>query len=237
MPKAGYCHDCGAYVWLDEGWLCPEGHRRERVNAWYDSDSGQPLTPPWAGQASAPVAAPESAPVAAPEPAPVAAPEPAPAPVAAPAPVPEGPSGPASRAVLLEAILAAFGAYPGYQVRYGTDTDIVIDNEVADGSWGIGKKKVEFEAVMKAVEAERTVYYWEILKEKGAGLSFGGFESESYSTFGAKRSGTKKEVIIGPGGGIDYQWDYAQTRRIVEATAVQSGWTVKTVLRKGSAQW
>lgn len=205
MPKAGYCHDCSAYVWLDEEWRCPQGHPRERVNAWYDSDTGAPLTPPWTAPAL----------------------EPTPAAVLA---------GPASRADLLQAILAAFAQYPGYQVRYGTNTDIEVDNKVADGSTGTTKKKVDFEAIMKAVEPERVLYYWEILKEKGSGISMGGFESESYSTFGAKRWGTKKEVLVGPGGVVAYEWDYAKTRQIVEATAAQLGWKVKVVLRKGSAQ-
>lgn len=214
MPKAGFCHDCNAYVWLDEGWRCPQGHPRERVNAWYDSGTGQALTPPW-------VAAPTAAPAA-------LAPSPAPSPPAA---------GPASRAELLQAMLAALAQYPGYQVRYGTDTDVMIDNKVADGSYGTGKKKVDFEAIMKAVEPERTVYYWEILKEKGAGFTMGGLESESYSTFGAKRWGTKKQVLVGPGGVVAYEWDYAKTRQIVESTAAQHGWKVKTVLKKSSAQW
>jgi hypothetical protein len=209
MPRAGYCHDCAAYVWLDEGWRCPAGHPRERVNGWYESDTGRPITPPWATR----VPAAESA---------------MPAPAL---------SGPASRLELLQAILATFAAYPGYQVRYGTDTDVTIDNAVADGSYGTGKKRVQFQAIMKAVEPERILYYWEILKEKSVGVSFGGFESESYSTFGRKRAGTKKEVIIGLGGAVSYEWDYAQTRQMVEATAAQHGWVVKTVLKRSSAQW
>jgi hypothetical protein len=216
MPRAGYCHDCNAYVWLGEGWLCPQGHARERVNAWYDSGTGQPLTPPWLAESSAQV------PVSAP------APEPDPAPVL---------GGLSTRTELLAAMLSAFAAYPGYQVRYGTDTDVMIDNRVADGSYGTGKKKVDFEAIMKAVEPDHTVFYWEILKERGAGISLGGFESESYSTFGTKRSGTKKEVIVGPGGVVAYEWDFAKTRQIVEATAAQHGWKVKTVLKKSSARW
>ena len=130
------------------------------------------------------------------------------------------------------------GQYPGYTVQYGTDTDIVIGNQVADASWGTGKKKIEYSAVLKAVEPERTVYFWEILKEKGAGLSFGGLESESYSTFGTKRSGATKEVVLGPGGvEMNASWDYGATRQIVEGVAQQNGWTVKTVLKKSAAQY
>jgi hypothetical protein len=213
MPNAGYCHDCGAYVWLGDDWRCPEGHPRERANGWYDSTTGQQITPSWAEPQTAAAEAP------------------------APAPAPSPAAGPATRPDLLHAILASLAPYPGYQVRYGTDTDIMIDNKVADGSYGTGKKKVDFEAIMKAVEPDHTVFYWEILKEKGAGISLGGFESESYSTFGAKRSGTKKELIVGPGGVVAYEWDFAKTRQIIEATAAQHGWTVKTVLKKSSAQW
>lgn len=134
--------------------------------------------------------------------------------------------------------MSAFSAYPGYRLAYGTDTDIAIDNQVADANWGTGAKKVEFSAILKAVEPERTVYYWEMLKEKGAGLSFGGFSAETYSTSGTKRVGKTREVVVGPAGvAMDYSWDYAQTRRIVESVAAARGWRVKTVLNRKKAQW
>jgi hypothetical protein len=91
---------------------------------------------------------------------------------------------------------------------------------------------------MKAVEPERTIYYWEIVKESGGGLSFGGFDAEMSTTSGMKRWGTKKEVVIGPGGvAMDYSWDYGATRSIVESVAAKHGWKVKTVLQKKSASW
>jgi hypothetical protein len=226
MAKAGYCHDCQAYVWLDDSWRCPVGHDPRRVNGWYDAESGAPLTPEWAAPVAAPAPTPAAPPLAA-----------VPAPAPAPPVQPDAPSPSADRNAVLTAIVAEFGNYPDYTVVYGGGGDIAIDNKVADGSYGTGVKKVDFEAVLKAVETERTIYYWEILKEKGAGLSFGGFEAESYSTMGGKRWGTKKEVLIGPGGTVAYEWDYGQTRQIVESVAGRLGWRVKTVLRKGSAQW
>ena len=57
-------------------------------------------------------------------------------------------------------------------------------------------------------------------------------------TSGMKRWGTKTETVIGPGGvAMDYEWDYAATRRIVEDVATRHGWQVKVVLMKNSAQW
>jgi hypothetical protein len=139
---------------------------------------------------------------------------------------------------MLADMLATLGQYPNYTSQYGTDTDIVINNEIANANWGVGKKKVEFSAIMKAVEPEHTIYYWEMLKESGGGVSFGGFDSEVTTTSGAKRWGTKSETVIGPGGvEVDYSWDYAATRRIVEDVAARHGWKVKTVLRRGSAAW
>jgi len=176
------------------------------------------------------------------QPAPAPAPQPAPAtqPAPAPQPAPQPASAPAAgtRDALLPDILATIAQYPGYTAQYGTDTDIRIDNQVANASWGTGKKKIEFSAHMKAVEAERTLYYFEVLKETGGGLSFGGFESESYSTFGSKRSGTTKEVVIGPGGvAMNAEWDYAATRQIIESVAAKHGWRVKVVMTPGAAKY
>lgn len=185
-----------------------------------------PETQAWARA----LAAPQPAPQRATQP----APQPAPEPAAEPAPTAET----GSRLALLADMLETFGGYPGYTAAYGTDTDITIDNSVALASWGTGKKKVEYSAHMKAVEAERVLYFFEILKESGGGLSFGGFQSESYSTFGAKRSGKTKEVVLGPNGvAMDYEWDYGQTRAIVESVCARHGWTVKVVLRPGSAKY
>jgi hypothetical protein len=247
LQVAGWCRSCGRYVWLNEQWGCVDGHPWGEISGWYDPATGQAVIPYWLQPAAAPAPVAQVAPPVAsapvPEmPAPAPAPSPAPeAPVVAPAPqVAEAPAPqPAgTRIALLADVLAALGQYPGYSAQYGTDTDIVIGDQVADASWGIGNKKVEYSAVMKAVESERTVYFWEMLKEKGAGMNFGGFESESYTTVGKKRSGVKKETVIGPDGvAMDYEWDYAATRRIVEEVAARHGWQLKVVLRKKSAQW
>lgn len=220
MRLAGFCPDCGTHVYLAEQWGCVNGHAWDRISGWYDADTGAPVMPYW--QQAEPASTPADQPAA---PAAAAAQPPAEAPADA-------------RSALLSAIVALFARYPGYRVQSGTDTDLVIDNQIADASWGIGKKKIEYSAILKAVEAERTVYFWEILKESGAGLSFGGFESESYSTFGTKRSGKTKQVVIGPGGvQVDAEWDYGATRKLVESVAAAQGWRVKVVLRRGAAAW
>lgn len=167
--------------------------------------------------------------------------QPAPQPAAQPEPQPEQPQpvpAAGSRLALLADMLVMFGRYPGYTAQYGTDTDIVIDNKIAQASWGTGKKKVDYAARMKAVEPERTLYFFEMLKEQSSGLSFGGLESESYSTFGTKRSGKKREAVLGPDGvAMDYEWDYGQTRAIVESVCASHGWTVRVVLKSRAASY
>lgn len=156
------------------------------------------------------------------------------APIAAPA----AQDAAGTRLALLADVLATLQAYPAYTAAYGVDTDIVLDNEVARAAWGTGKKSIEYTAHMKAVEAERTLYFFEMLKEKSSGFSFGSVESETYSTFGAKRSGETKQVVIGPNGvAMDASWDYGETRRIVESVCARHGWALKVVLRPGSAKY
>lgn len=162
----------------------------------------------------------------------------APQPQPAPQPARQAQPAPGSRQALLADILATMAQYPGYTAQYGTDTDIRIDNQVALASWGTGKKKIEFSAQMKAIESERTLHYFEVLKEKGAGLSFGGFETESYSTFGTKRAGSTREVVVGPGGvAMDVSWDYGATRQLIESVCARHGWRVKVVLTPGAAKY
>lgn len=221
MGIAGWCDSCGAYVWVRADWSCVNGHPASAVRAHYDTETGQPVAAPAAEPAITP--APEVVPAAAPAPAPsCSAPTPA----------------PGTRLALLADMLTTLAQYPGHTAAYGTDTDVRIDNEIANASWGVGKKKVEYSARMKAVEAERVLYFWEMLKESGAGISLGGFDSESTSTFGGKRWGAKKETIIGPGGvAVDYSWDYGKTRAIVESVAARHGFSVKVVLSSKKASY
>ncbi|MBN2840227.1 MAG: hypothetical protein JXP37_04640 [Coriobacteriia bacterium] len=155
----------------------------------------------------------------------------------APSTAPAAPQAAGTGAAVVTEIAQALLAKSGYTVTGGTNTDLVIGSEVANANWITGKKKVTYSAIMKAEESERTVYWWEMLQEGSGGLSFGTIGSESTSTFGAKRYGTKREVVIGPGGvAMDYSWDYAATRQLAEEIAARNGFAFKVVLRKKSAE-
>jgi hypothetical protein len=234
MAIAGWCRICGSYQYLNESWGCAQGHPWTEISNWYDPDTGQPFTPEWL-QAAPAEAAPVEVPGTTEAPAAVAAPEPSSEPVQT---VPAAAPAVGTRDALLGELMATFSGHGGYTAAYGNGTDLSLNNQVADANWGAGKKKVTYEAAMKAVEPERTLYFWEVLKESGGGLSFGGADFESTTTFGTKRSGKTKEVVIGPQGVVvDYSWDYAATRNLVTEIAGRHGWQVKTVLVKKKAMW
>ncbi len=230
MAIAGYCAICKQYVYLNDQWGCVNGHPWTEISQWYDPDTGQPITPYWLSSTTEPE---QETGVEEADP-----PSPSEPPAATAETAPVTPSAPLDRLALLSRIVSALAPYPGYRVQYGTDTDIVIDNEVANASWPGGKKRIHYEAILKAVEDERTVYLWEAIKESGSGLSFGTVGAESYTTVGTTRWGKRREVIAGPEGvEMDASWDYAATRRIIESAVTESGWRMKVVLRKRSAQW
>ena len=203
------------------------------------ASSGGPVeAPPAAAPAPIPVVeAPPAAP-ATQESASVSTTQPATEQQASSAPTADQGAASAGKDELLGALTASLAQYPTYRVERGVDTDLVIDNKVADAVWAGGKKKVEYEAMLKAVEPERTIYLWEMLKEIGSGFSFGGVQAESWSTSGTRRSGKTKGATLTPDGvKAAYDWDYGATRQLIESVAVPAGWRVKVVLKKSSARW
>ena len=161
MALAGFCRGCGQYVWLNEQWGCVNGHPWTEIGNWYDAATGTPVTPYWLQPT--PIAVTEPAPTPVPIPAPIPEPSPAPAPASAPAPAPA----PSDRLTLLADVLATLGQYPAYAAQYGTDTDIVLTSVAPAAAEQAGQKRVDFSAIVKAVEAELTMYYWDMLTESG----------------------------------------------------------------------
>ncbi len=213
MPIVGYCHECAEWVWVAADRSCPKGHPASRVNGLYDSATGQPV-----GDQGAPVAAVE-------------------APVEAPiVDAPESAAAVGTRVGFLTDLMAAFSDSPSYTAEWGADTDMTIASNPLDGTWGVGKKHAEYSAALKVSEPDRAVTFWEILKERSSGMTFGTFESETYTIFGTKRSGTKKEKVIGPGSG-SWEWGYGTTRKVVEDIAARHGFAVRVVLTRNSATW
>ncbi|MDO8690361.1 MAG: zinc ribbon domain-containing protein [Dehalococcoidia bacterium] len=141
------------------------------------------------------------------------------------------------REQVLLSVEQTLSQYPQLQVVRGQKSDLEIKNVFAEAKGLSGKTKVEFSAILSVNEAERKVVYWEMIKESSSGLGlFGGFKMETYKTDGKTVSGKVKESAIGPGGKIDYNWDYAQTRNLVKASVEAQGWKFTTSLMKNAAE-
>lgn len=201
MPTIGYCHDCGAWVTVNEEMACPNGHAAARVNGWYDEASGQPLE---AGDSAHRAAAPVPVDV--------------------------------SRSAFLGDLMATFAANPAYTATWGDTTDMAIESNPVDARWGFGSKRVDYSAVLKAVEADRTVYFWELLKERTSGFAFGSADSGSFTQSGLGRSEQRTETVMGPGS-VSWEWGYGTLRKLVEDVAARHGFTVRVVLTKHAASW
>ena len=145
--------------------------------------------------------------------------------------------GTSSKEHLLRELEQALGRNPKLVVTRGDRTDLEISSVLADAKWFLGKRKVEYNACLLAKETERTVVFWEIIKESGFGIPIlGGFQVETFRTDWKTRSGTAREVGYGPKGKmIDYGWEYGEIRKVVEDTAEANGWKLKVVLRKSQA--
>lgn len=141
-----------------------------------------------------------------------------------------------TRVGFLTDLMSAFSENPAYSAAWGADTDMTIVSNPIDDTWGIGKKRAEYTAALKVSEADRTIVFWEMLKERSSGLTFGTIESETYTTFGTKRSGTKKEAVIGPEA-APWEWGYGTTRKVVEEIASRHGFGLRVVLSRNAALW
>lgn len=148
-------------------------------------------------------------------------------------------AGSAGKEVLLQALATALSPFPQLVLTWGRKADLEISNVLADANWKVGKKKVEYTACLLADPNTQTVTFWEMTKEVGSGLgALFSFKKETYRTDGKVISGTVKEAGYGFGDKvIDYEWDYAQVRNIVEAVARSQGWQLKTALMKGKASY
>lgn len=144
-----------------------------------------------------------------------------------------------NRTHVLQAIATALSPLSQLSLIWGQKTDLSITNELANANWGVGKKKVEYSAVLRLDAATQKVYFWEMIKESGRGLAaLFSFKTETYRTNGTTRSGTVNETAYGPGGKlIDYNWDYNQVRQIIEAAVRSQGWQFETVLLKNKAMY
>lgn len=125
----------------------------------------------------------------------------------------------------------------GMAVQYGTGTDIAIFADFFDANWGIGSKKITYEALVFFDEQNQTAYMYEKTTDISRGLNFGGDTETSFQS-GKTLFRKVKGVRFGPDGqSIEYDLDLGAIPKAVKETAAQFGWKFKTVLKKEKAMY
>ncbi len=141
-----------------------------------------------------------------------------------------------TREELLTEILKYNNAGP-FSIYRGKTTDLVITNEVVSSSWFSGKKKVSYTAQLLLNEDDKTVYYWEALKEISAGISVQvGFHKKLIK--GVELFEKAQEKGYAPTGEMvyDYQFDYGTLREAIKKLVAKHDWKFKTVIMKGKTE-
>jgi len=142
---------------------------------------------------------------------------------------------------LSDDLAAASTALP---VRLSAKKDGSLEGEavLAERKAFLSKKQLTYKCKARVDEAARTVRFWEMLAEKGSGMSSGtddiapgvGFKAGTYRTGGKERSGSIEEVSSLFGKDYSYQWDYAAVRIALQQVAADAGYGWETVLNPKS---
>jgi hypothetical protein len=139
--------------------------------------------------------------------------------------------------IILQELLSYSDTGP-FKISRGSDTDLLVTNEVANSSWFSGKKKVTYTAQLLLKENEKTAYFWEMLKETSAGLSFSaGFQKRKIR--GVEVFQQAREKGFSPTGEpvYDYQFDYGSLREAFKQLLQARGWKFKLVLVRGKTTY
>jgi len=131
-------------------------------------------------------------------------------------------------------IAAAVARIPGLQVSPGPEADLVLRDVLVDADWKLGKKKVQYEALIRLDYPSRTLIMWEMLKEQSLGLGgLASFKVEKYSTSGTTRTGSLVESMLTPDGRrIDFSMEFGKVRRLIQQVAQLRGWNFQMVLNR-----
>jgi hypothetical protein len=121
------------------------------------------------------------------------------------------------------------------------DGSLALEALIAERKAFLSKRKLTYKCKLRVDDAARSVTFWEMLLEKGSGVSGGddmapgfGFKKETYGIKGKERSGGIEEASSLFAKDFDYTWDYAAVRNAVRGAAEAAGYSVNVVLNPKS---
>ena len=142
---------------------------------------------------------------------------------------------------LTDDLAAASGALP-VRLEPQKDGSLAGEAVLAERKAFLSKKKLTYKCKARVDEGARVVRFWEMLIEKGSGVSSGGddfgpgggFSAGTYKTGGKERSGSIETVSSLFGKDYSYQWDFAAVRTGLQQVAAAAGYSWETVLNPKS---
>ena len=145
------------------------------------------------------------------------------------------------RMSLTDDLAGASGALP-VRLEPQKDGSLAGEAVLAERKAFLSKKKLTYKCKARVDEGARVVRFWEMLIEKGSGVSSGGddfgpgggFSAGTYKTGGKERSGSIETVSSLFGKDYSYQWDYAAVRTGLQQVAAAAGYGWETVLNPKS---
>jgi hypothetical protein len=137
---------------------------------------------------------------------------------------------------LHEDLIAAGSAFPA-PLQPQKDGSLAMEALIAERKAFLSKRKLTYKCRLRVDDGARCVTFWEMLVEKGSGVSGGddmapgfGFKKETYGTKGKERSGSIEEASSLFGKDFDYTWDYTAVRNAVRGAAEAAGYSLNVVL-------
>jgi hypothetical protein len=116
---------------------------------------------------------------------------------------------------------------------------LMLEAKIAERKVFLSKKNLIYKAKIKIDDENKTVKFFETLKEKGIGISSGdsidispgfGFKVEKYRVIGKERGGSIEELSKLFGKDYKYSFDYSAVRKKVEEEVQKAGYSFSIAL-------
>ncbi len=141
---------------------------------------------------------------------------------------------------LEDELITASLAFPA-PLQPQRDGSLAMEAPIAERKAFLSKRKLAYKCKLRVNEGPRSITFWEMLVEKGSGVSGSddtapgfGFKKETYSTKGKELSGGIEEASRLFGKDYTYTWDYAAVRNAVRGAAEAAGYSLSVVLNPKS---
>ncbi|MBS7625457.1 ribonucleoside-triphosphate reductase [Candidatus Bathyarchaeota archaeon] len=120
------------------------------------------------------------------------------------------------------------------------DGTLKFEFKVAERKVFLSKKTLNYKAHLRIDDNNKTVRFFETLKETGLGISSGdsdtaqglGFKVETYKVSGKEREGNIEELSKLFGKDYKYSFDWSRIREMVKREADNSGYSFQAVLNE-----